>query len=362
MKKFKNLFLRIFVLVLALFVAIFFPMIKLASGDDLTYIYNTFIGNKSKYNGIIEVWNIDSFESGTASKLSFLENVGKSFQKLNKGTYVIVRNLTKGECQNLLSNGEKPDVISCSYETFDVIKNYLRVFNSFENLGGVYKNYLNAGKNASGDLVGLAWCTGFYALISTKVKLEKANKYAEDVKLNEIAFNSDYEYKIGKKHKKSDSLVYGTGGGIMPKNALLAYNRAGSIQINDTENELIYKSGYAAYSSFLSNNATILLGTQRDICRMVKREANGKVSDVIIQKLMNWTDLVQFAFITNFGDSLRQDYGEKFAKFLTESENQKVIENIGMFPVIGVFETNYKGVMRDIILENFSDLEVKSIF
>lgn len=362
MKNLKNIFLRVFVLALALFVAIFFPMIKLAGGDDLSYIYSTFIGNKSKYNGIIEVWNIDSFESGTASKSSFLENVGKRFQKLNKGTYVIVRNLTKGECENLLSSGEKPDVFSCSYEIFDVIKNYLRGFNGTDNLGGVYENYLNAGKNASGELVGLAWCTGFYALISTKAKLEKANKYAEDVKLNEIAFNSDYEYKVGKKQKKSVSLVYGTSGGIMPKNALLAYNRAGSIQINETENELIYKSGYAAYSSFLSNNATILLGTQRDICRMVKREANGKVSDILIQKLMNWTDLVQFAFITSFGDSIRQEYGEKFAKFLTENENQKAIENIGMFPIISVSETNFKGVMRDIILENFSNIEVKSIF
>lgn len=355
----KLLVFRISVLVLALVILFISPLAKFSANDDLNYIYSTFIGKKSEYNGVLEVWNIDTFESGTASKSSFLEMAGKEFQKKFKGIYVVVRNLTVGECQNLLNSGELPDVLSCSYGVSEIIKDKIRPYEKTNK--EILPNFLNSGK--MGEMVyGLPWCFGVYSLISTKSKIEKAGKFVDGVKLSEIAFDSAYEYKSGKKTKKSASITFGTGEFLLPKNALNAYNKAESTQSKNSDIELIFKSQYSAYSAFLSNGATILLGTHRDICRMTNRELKGKVSDVLYQPLLSWTDLVQFAFLCKNGDNLRKKYAENFALFLTEGSNQKQVEKIGMFPVVAVNESQYKGIMLDIILENFSDCEVKSLF
>ena len=224
-------------------------------------------------------------------------------------------------------------------------------------------NFINAGKNDNGEIYALPWCVGFYSLISTKSKLEKAGKYVDDVKLNEIVFDSGYEFKSGKKMKKSESVVYGTGNYLMPKNAIFAYNRAESIQTEiEKQSELVFNSQYSAYSSFLSDNATILLGTHRDIIRMQNRAEKGKVIDVIVKPLLKWTDLVQFAFLCKSEDSIRKKYAEKFALYLLEEKNQRNVEMIGMFPVLNIKETSYKGVMLDIIHENFSVCELKRVF
>ena len=358
--KAKNVIFRILTLVVALVLVFVVPKINIGSEDDLKYIYGTFIGQKSPYNGIIEIWNIDTFESGLKSKSSYLDAMAKKFQKRNKGLYVVLRNLTIGECQNLLKSGEIPDVISCSYGVSDSIKDYVSAYEDVcEN---VFDNFLEAGRGADGKLYALAWCTGFYSLISTKSKLEKAGKITNDVNLNEIAFESSYEFKVGKKNKLSRSLVFGSGDYLMPKNALKAYNKARSIQIEETENkELNLKSQYSAYTSFLSNDATILLGTHRDVFKMQAREESGKIQDVVYLPLTNWTDLVQFSFLCKGDNNERNEMAEKFAIFLTETRNQEKLEDIGMFPVTKVENTSLKGVMRDIILENFSDYELEKV-
>lgn len=338
-----------------------FPSVLSFSGNDLSYMYSTFIGNKSPYKGILEIWNVDSFESGLKSKRSYLEMCASKFQKQNKGVYIVIRNLTENECLNLINEGEFPDILSCSYGLSDKISSFVSAY-SEDNIA-INSRFTEAGRNNDGKLYGLAWCVGYYCLISTKNKLEKAGINFDQVTLNEIAYTSGYEYKIGKKNKKSLSITYATSDYLMPQEALLAYNKARSIYYETkSDEEKIFKSQYSAYSSFINNEATILLGTQRDICRMMSREENGKISDVIYLALTNWTDLIQYAFIMNKELGLRGECAEKFAKSLVEMENQKRIEEIGMFPVVEIDTSLNQGVMRDIILENFGNLEPKRLF
>lgn len=359
----KHIFFRVLVLLIASAFLFVVSKVNFDCGDDLKYIYGSFIGQKSPYTGIIEVWNIDSFESGIKSKCSFLEEQAKKFQRRYKGVSVLVRSLTENECLNSLRTGDCPDIISCSYGVSNKIREYLRPINLQTESSLIFENFLNAGKSQNDEIYGLAWCVGFYALISTKAKLEKAGKEIENVKLNEIAYSSGYEYKSGKKQKFSKSLIFGAGDYLMPKMALKAYNKARSIQKYESENdEIILKSQNSAYTSFLSNNATILLGTHRDVFKMLSREENGKASDVVYLPLTNWTDLVQFSFICKIENTERREMAEKFAIFLTEIEAQESLEKIGMFPVIEVKNTQHKGIMRDIILENFSNYELKNVF
>ena len=358
--KLKNVLFRITVLLLALVFAIFAPKLEFNAGDDLKYIYGSFIGQKSPYNGMLEVWNIDSFESGLKSKFSYLESMAKKFQKRYKGVYLMLRNLTIGECVNLLNEGTVPDVISCSYGVSEKIKRYVKAFETNDVM--LFDNFLEAGKGDDNKIYGLAWCAGFYFLISTKSKLEKAGIDFETAQLNKVAYEAEYEYKIGKKTKNSKSLVFGTNEYLMPKNALKAYNKARSIQIQENEsNELRLKSQYSAYTSFLSNDATILLGTHRDVFKMQAREESGKVSDVAYLPLTNWTDLVQFSFLLKNEDKKRSEMAERFALFLTETKNQEELEKIGLFSVTKIEKGFYKGVMRDITPEKISVCELKKV-
>ena len=361
MKKviFKQCVLRLLVLVFAVVFAAVAPRSGLFVSDEMEYIYKAFIGNKSDYNGILEIWNVDAFESGIKPKVHYLEYCGQRFQKLNKGTYVIVRNLTHLECVNLMNNGEMPDVLSCSYDLIGTIKGKIRAFSS-ENIE-INKKFVDAGSDAFGSLYGLAWSFGLYYLISTQANLEKVGK--DTVELNEIVYDCGYEYKVGKKTKISKSLVYAESNGIMPKTALNAYNIARSIHINeDLQEELKLKSQYSAYTSFLAKNASILLGTHRDMLRLKAKEDSGKITELLSLPLTNWTDLVQFAFLMQKGSDLRMKYAEKLALFLVDENNQCELEKVGMFSVNGC-ETSIKtSTMRDITPDNFSDLKPKSIF
>lgn len=357
----KSVLFRIISLTMAIVFVVFISRTNLDGSDDMKQIYGSFVGQKSSYNGMIEVWNIDSFESGIKSKQSHLEKMAKKFQKRNKGVFVMVRNLTLGECLNSLKNGVSPDIISCSYGVSEILREYFVPFESKDIK--IYDNILNAGKGEDDKLYGLAWCVGFYALISTKAKIEKSGNCFEDVKLNEIAFESGYNYKSGKKEKVSKSIVFGMGDYLMPKNAIDAYNKSRSIQISQNENEeLVLKSQYSAYTSFLSNDATILLGTHRDMFRMSAREEKGNVCDVVYLPLLEWTDLVQFSFICKNDNLKRKIIAEEFARFLTLKENQEELDEMGMFPVCKVENFEKSGVMSHITLEIFGDLELKRVF
>ena len=346
-------------LALVVVFAMVVPHNSIFVSNEMEYIYKAFIGEKSEYRGVLEIWNVDAFESGVKSKVDYLEYCAQRFQKLNKGTYVIVRNLTKSECVNLLNNGEMPDVLSCSYNLIDEISGKIRTFSSKD--VNIESRFVESGKDELGRLYGLAWSFGLYFLISTKTNLEKVGQYESE--LNRIVYDCGYEYKIGKNTKISKSLVYAENNGIMPKKALNAYNISRSIQIaDDAQEEMKLKSQYSAYTSFLAKEASILLGTHRDMFRLKSREASGKVDELVTLPLTNWTDLVQFAFLMQSGSELRMSYAEKLALFLVDEKNQIRLEDVGLFSVMGTKMAVKSSIMRDIIPDNFSDLEIKSIF
>ena len=75
---------RMFISIVAIVLIVCLPSVKLKENDDLAKIYSIFLGAKSKYQGIIEIWNIDGFESGKVSKDKILNNIAEKFQEKNK--------------------------------------------------------------------------------------------------------------------------------------------------------------------------------------------------------------------------------------------------------------------------------------
>ncbi len=361
-KKFKAIFVRAIFFVLAIVMFFVLPLVKIGENEDLSRIYSIFVGKKSEFQGVIEVWNIDTFESGSISKASFISLVAEDFQNQNKGVYVVVRNLTEYECLTLLESGEMPDLFSCSYGVAEKISSYVQAFSSTDDID-IREEFITAG-SVNGSLMGLAWCRGVYVLISTEEKLSKAGiDTSEGVKLSDIALTSGFE--VESSGKTVYSLCYGTNKYLLPKLALSAYNDSGVDSISQTSilADSEGSTSYEAYCSFLAGESTILLGTARDVLRMENRVKNGKISDVIYQPLTEFSDMVQFALVANTGDSLKAKYAESFAKFLTSTKCQEKLASFGMFAVKTIDENLYSNsVLRDIALEINGKLEVLNIF
>ena len=121
----KKIFVRCSVLVLSLVLLVYLPLVSIKKDENLVLIYEGFIGKKSEYEGMIEIWNIDTFEAVNVSKTQLLAIASKNFQKENKGLYFMIRNLSETECLNLLKSGQKPDLFSCSYGVSDKIKDWV---------------------------------------------------------------------------------------------------------------------------------------------------------------------------------------------------------------------------------------------
>lgn len=362
-KKILKILTRVLVGILVVALMISLPVIGVRTSDDFFYISGKFVGQKSKYQGIIEVWNIDTFESGSNPKSKYISTVAESFQKQNKGLYVLIRDLTEYECLNLLEKGESPDIFSCSYGVASKIKDYVQPYSSNKTYS-IDENLLEAGKY-NGELYGLAWCTGFYVLISTEENLTRAKQNLDDeIILSKKALELGYEVKTKKTTKIISSLTFGINDYLMPKKAFSSYTNKGLVMTSSfaLDKNVNSQSQYTAYSKFVAGESVILLGTQRDVFRMENRLKNGKTSRVFYEVITGFSDLIQFNFLAKTNDEIKLELCENFANFLTLSENQKKLTQIGMMPVIFKENIYNSGIMCDIIPQNFSISATNNVF
>lgn len=360
----RNFLSRLFVGVLVVLLIVILPTAGSGTDGNLALIYNVFVGEKSKYQGIIEVWNVESFENGITSKTKLLNSIASDFQKKFKGVYVLVRNLTENECVNMLASGQCPDIFSCSYGVSTEIMDYIMPV-AEENVN-LYQNFLNAGRNDAGQLMGVAWCAGSYFLISTKANLEKAKvETLDEVNLLEIALKSGYQIEGKKKVTTVYSLGFGMGSYLVPQNAIATYTDSGELSISDysLNSDNLKQSSYSAYCRFVASENVVLLGTQRDVCRMENKVSQGKVSDVIYQPLMKYTDLVQFAFMAKSDDKTKNEYKQKFVEWLTGEKAQQKVINSQMYAVSKIdYSSCLTSAMQDIILENIGNYSLNNVF
>ena len=353
----KRLILTCFVFVLM----VMLPMINLKADNNLELIYRSFVGEKSNYQGFIEIWNIDTFEGGNVGKYDILQSVAKEYQKENKGTYVIVRNVSESECVNMLARGQFPDLFSCSYGVASEIKEYVVPFDkSFDEL---YSNLLDAG-NFDGEQYAIAWCYGSYYMFSTRTKIEKYFNENDKVSLSQIALSTGYEKNNKNKKQIIYSLGFGQGKYLLPQIAFSSYTGREialdkyALNVDAVKNN----TPYDAYCDFLTGECNILIGTQRDLIKLRNREVLGKIDELVVESVGGFTDLVQYMLITN-NSKQRYEYAQRFVQKLTEKKTQQKILESGLFSVDKniKYEQN-NGIMSNITLENISSYTIHNVF
>lgn len=290
------------------------------------------LSKASNHKGILELWNIDSFEGGIASKTAYLTNRSIAYEKQNKGLYIMVKNYTEAECLNALEDGQRPALISFGAGVGSKLINYLSEIKG--NYSRVKSQFLSAGKVGKTQFA-VPWCSGMYSLISSAELIEKSGQNLSGG-LAPIAglCGSERALKNGKK-----VITYSVAfGGSGYTNSLGAFSAEfGKITSSPTAYNPDYtsKTPYGAYCDFVEGKANILLGTQRDVARIENRYTQGKIDNVVYQHLSQYTDLVQFIGIVNTTDTDIYNSANNFINYLLLPENQAVLAKIGMYSVTG---------------------------
>ena len=241
--------INLIALCLLVFVLSFVPTLKLVAQGE-SFVEKNFVGESSSLQGVLEVWNIDTFEAGSFSKESYLLDVAKGFQEQNKGTYVVVKNISISEMNLELQSGRLPDLFSCGFGLGDVLSEYLMPISL--NIKSKFASLQESGvKNAQTLAVG--YMLGGYFLFSTEEHLRNANINVQDVVLRQNVNTAGYIKKLRKSEKRVYSVVYGENSFLTPLNALSGV----TLELSNTTKA---ENDFEAYQGFVSSEiATILL-------------------------------------------------------------------------------------------------------
>lgn len=254
---------------------------------------------KLNYNGVLELWNIDTFEGGSVSRASWLEKRCLEFEKENKGCFIIVSNMSPSTAINNINNGKIPNIISYGFGFGCNIENIINEYTGNlsvrdDLLKGCYKN---------NKLLAVPYILGGYVI---------ASKSEINGPLNNISF--------GQKNLNNFALS-------------LALNNYKVLSILK-DNEM--QDSFDAYDSFISGKSNTLCGTQRDAYRLNNKKNNGSINDLNIKYLSNFTDLIQYISIAKCNKQ-EEEISKKFIEFLTSKDVQKTLKNISMFSVLPQF-------------------------
>ncbi len=350
MRKIKNFgLINLIALVLVVIILSFIPTAVITLKKD---VVEENLSIKNGYNGILELWHIDTFEGGTSSKEFYLNSVSDDFRFDHPGTYVHITNLTVQGLIEKLNQGYLPDLFSFGTGVGEYIFNYLIELNVKNNI----KKCLKDSGVVDYKQYALSYTYGGYFLFSTEENLNQTGKpISEDLIHNYDKYG--YTYSTRKKTITIPSISYGENEFIAPLGALYyANNKQKTGLVTDV-------SPYDAYVGFVGFNAsTILLGNHRDLARLVQKEKMGELQGLNVSCIGRYTDLVQYIAAAKTGDDVRQNLATEYISYCLKKENQVKLSDIGMLSVIDINIYSEEEYYRDFELALTDNIIVPNAF
>ena len=262
------------------------------------------------FYGVINVWQIDSFEGGTGSRTNFLKEISKKFEKKNNGVFVNIESITVEKAEKLISSGQKrPDIVS--YGASVKIDDSLFITLQLE-------NEINLVSDAITEK-SVPWCMGAYFMLGDSDK----TKWGNDGFIKETKKGSYTVFSVGVPERNGH-------------NALIDY-------VLDIQNDyaVFYGTSQEIFDAYnYSEKVLRMIGTQRDLYRLQsleKRELARK-GDVTF---LGYTDLFQYISILNCNNDKKTATMNKYVDFLIAKTQQDCLGDIGMFPVIKEAQPQY---------------------
>lgn len=352
--------LAIISLMVSLFVVV--PSVTYVYSNGQQRLKDELFGKTASYQGILKLWNVDTFEGGSGSRSEYLEKICVNFEKKNKGVFIKVENLTVDQMIANISIGEFPDLFSFGTGVAGYLKDkMIELDNNFSKK--LLSNFYSAGLDGS-RLKAVAWSYGGYALISSTDRIENAGKNV-DVNLNNLAFELSYDKQYKKQTKHINSLTFGANEYVNALNVFSRHFRNQSIVdlANSGVVDSLYnkQTPYLAYTNFILKKSSMLLGSQRDIHRIQSKVMAGVEIDCLITPLAEFTDLVSYISVLDNSNKNIIKVCKEFISFLLSKESQLKLESIGMLSPVGV--KLYKdGGMKELEMAINEHTKVANIF
>ena len=270
------------------------------------------------YQGVVELWNVETFEGGVGSREAWLTARAAKFEAANKGLFVHVTTLSVEQAEAKLNEGQGFDMICFSRGVGSLVKEHLAAFTG--SVGAIKDNYLVSGQLES-KLYAVPLYSGAYCLFA------RTEQLAADRLLSD-ALTAKYTRKIGKNTVELQPLVCGFTPYNSPLSALALSGGKGKAAVSDAVTQ------YQAYEQFVANKTAVtLLGTQRDMYRLSQRESNGKIENLAFAPLTGYTDLVQYVAVSaHAGD--KSESCVKFIEYLTSEQAQSTLTGMSLFSVL----------------------------
>ena len=276
----------------------------------------------TNYQGVVEMWNVESFEGGVGSREAWLTNRAAKFESTHKGLFVHVTTLTVEQVEAKLAEGQSFDLICFSRGVGAVVKDRLAPYTG--SVAAIKDNYLISGQ-VDGSLYAVPLYSGAYCLFA------RAEMVSSDRLLAE-ALTAKYTRKVGKNTVELQPLICGFTPYNSPLSALALSGVKGKASVDESITQ------YQAYEKFVANQTAVtLLGTQRDMYRLSQRENNGKIDKLNFAPLVGYTDLAQYVAVSaSAGDKANSCV--EFIEYLTSNEAQSTLVNLSLFSVL---DTNF---------------------
>lgn len=267
---------------------------------------------------IVEIWNVDSFDAGNFSKTVFLENVASRLYVKNTGVCVVVKSMTREAVEYNFQNEIYPDMISYASDMKELVSNVLDTLHLTSDVLRLNKSIISNAEN----ILGVSWCAGGYFLFGRNEDLEKQNIGKDDM-LKNIA-NVAYKRKLKKRTIDIYSCVYG-------KNGIEDFEKFFELH-NINSNVIKIGTSFDAYNKFINAGSVMLLGTQRDYCRLTRRE--NFENNYSYKLLTDYNNLFQYISIIK-NNTNKTVLCEKYINYLLSDESQKNMDKFGMFSPVG---------------------------
>jgi hypothetical protein len=282
---------------------------------------------KSQTQGVLTMWHIESFEGGSYNRHQFLLKQMIELEKKNPGLFVSIQTLTKAQALDQLSQGVLPDLVSFGTGTGDIFEAYAH---EYEGRLNIRQEFIKAG--ARGKVKAVAYMTGGYMLacnlnLAQTMGIDTSSKLIDNI------------FKEGQVYNKGKSIRY-TLTSAREHNLPLAAVLKSTSGVFKQNSYFEAQTQLDAYNVFTSQNAAMLLGTQRDLNRIINRINQNNMFECEFVYLSGYTDLTQYLAITA-ADAQERERARLVIEHLTSPSAQYAVAQIGMLSVDGVnYHTN----------------------
>lgn len=311
------------------------------------------------YHGVITLWHIDNFEGGKGSRTAWLNARLSAIERRNEGIFVAVKTMTPEKAKAALASGSTlPDLISYGSGMFENTELFMQL--PQELLAAVPPKMAAAGTGYA-----LPWCYGAYCILADQALVAKHADGALNAETLPLLLS-----KLGgvTKYGKTTRDVFALGipeNGLVPSAAaakLLAGGAAGSefsLRAKGSSETL-----WEAYN--YSKEICMLLGTQRDLCRLETAASREKARASLMLPLPGYTDLVQCISVLKNNNEKELKIIYAVLEYLLSTDVQASLTDIGMFPasLAAAENAHYENEMLDTLFHAVrqSDPVIPTVF